>query len=113
MNVPGDIAGESMSFFFQTRYVAALCVVATPMAFAQVDQARVNAEQQAESPVPISLDFTSSFANYHPFTEQPVLPWREANDTVRQIGGWRAYAKEVLQPEPTATPAPAAVGVKP
>lgn len=27
-----------------------------------------------------------------------AVPWREANDTVHRIGGWRAYAREAQQP---------------
>lgn len=39
-----------------------------------------------------------------PADVKPV-PWREANDTVARIGGWRQYAREPL---PGATAAPAA-----
>jgi hypothetical protein len=36
-----------------------------------------------------------------------VGSWREANDTVNRIGGWRAYAREAKPPE---SPPPAANG---
>ena len=36
----------------------------------------------------------SAFEHYRPYTDQPVRPWREVNDEVRCIGGWRAYARE-------------------
>ena len=37
-----------------------------------------------------------------------LVDWREANDAVRRIGGWRAYAREAQQPEPApSAPAPA------
>lgn len=40
--------------------------------------------------------------------EQPIT-WREANDTVTRIGGWRTYAREAHAPEPAPTAsAPAA-----
>ena len=29
---------------------------------------------------------------------RPTIPWREANDTVARIGGWRAYAREAQPP---------------
>lgn len=35
-----------------------------------------------------------------------ALPWREANDQVARIGGWRAYAREA-QAAPAAAPTPA------
>lgn len=31
------------------------------------------------------------------------MAWREANDNVARIGGWRAYAREASQPEPAAS----------
>ena len=31
-------------------------------------------------------------------------PWREANDTVNRIGGWRVYAREAQQPDPAWLP---------
>jgi hypothetical protein len=38
--------------------------------------------------------------------DAPALGWREANERVERIGGWRAYAREANAPEPAAsTPA--------
>ena len=55
-----------------------------------------------------SLRYDSVFARYKPYRDEKATPWREANDTVSQIGGWRAYAKEAQQPEPvSSTAAPA------
>lgn len=50
------------------------------------------------------FQFHSVFTHYNMFTEQPVLPWREANDDVGKIGGWRFYAKEASQPDAADTP---------
>jgi hypothetical protein len=36
------------------------------------------------------------------------LTWREANDAVTRIGGWRAYAREAQQPDPAPPAKPAA-----
>lgn len=64
----------------------------------------------------------SAFEGYRPYADAPVAPWRESNDTVGRIGGWRAYAREAAQPatapgsagaptgqapSPAAAPAPA------
>ena len=54
-----------------------------------------------------ALDYESPFARYQKFDDQTVAPWRETNDTVRTIGGWRTYAKEAAQPGPAATKAAA------
>jgi len=53
---------------------------------------------------PPAAPFRSAFEGYQPFTDQPVAPWKQSNDTVGAIGGWRAYAREAAG-EP-ATPAP-------
>lgn len=59
-----------------------------------------------------SLVYQSAFASYKRHDETAtVSSWRKANDEVGRIGGWRAYAKEARQPEPTRTPsAPAGAG---
>lgn len=36
----------------------------------------------------------SAFEGYRAFAEQELRPWKEANDEVGRIGGWRAYARE-------------------
>ena len=55
-----------------------------------------------------TLNFESVFARYKPMTDQKLGSWREANDTVTRIGGWRAYLKESQAPEVTAPASPAA-----
>jgi len=59
----------------------------------------------------------SAFTQYRRLTDVPVGSWRDANDTVNRIGGWRAYAREAAQPAspPTAVPAgrETAPGMKP
>lgn len=57
---------------------------------------------------PVELEYRSTFEGYQPFGDQEVAPWRESNDTVGRIGGWRAYAREAQgKPAETDTPAPA------
>lgn len=51
-----------------------------------------------------SFKYISIFTQYHPFKEQPLLPWREANDIVGEIGGWRFYAKEAQQTDKAEKP---------
>ena len=39
--------------------------------------------------------FASAYRNYRRFDpNESLTDWRRANDTVREIGGWQAYAKE-------------------
>lgn len=65
-----------------------------------------SAQQQPAAPTPPDR---SAFDGYRPFTEETVAPWRGTNDTVRDIGGWRAYAREAqAQSAVPAQPASAA-----
>ncbi len=91
-----------MSLFSPYHLVAAAYALAAPLVFAQSGNARTPADDRMDTPSTLSLEYQSSFSNYRAFTEQPIVSWREANDTVKQVGGWRAYAKESLQPEPPA-----------
>lgn len=52
-----------------------------------------------------STAFDSAFDGYRSYTEEPVASWRDANDQVREIGGWRAYAREAQAPAAAAAPA--------
>jgi hypothetical protein len=60
-------------------------------------------QEAAVAPVP---DYRSAFETYKPFSDQSISSWREVNDSVGRIGGWRVYAKEARQPE-SARPQPA------
>ena len=51
------------------------------------------------------LGYRSTLDGYQRFTDQAVGSWREANDNVGRIGGWRTYAKEARQPEGATSPA--------
>jgi hypothetical protein len=53
------------------------------------------------------LVYRSAFTDYRSLAaESPALGWREANEGVERIGGWRAYAREANAPAASnATPA--------
>lgn len=72
---------------------------------------------QANAPRPDPLDaaakvppasYRSAFQGYRPYADAEPAPWRESNELVGRIGGWRTYAKEAQQPE-----APASAPAKP
>jgi len=69
-----------------------------------------------KEPASIPLSYLSIFSGYMTFKDQPVLPWKEANDQAGEIGGWRFYAREgkrseteedkPLEPKPSGTKQP-------
>lgn len=78
------------------------------------------AQAQAQSPIssrPDPLDpkaqapllrYESTLAQSRRSSDEKPVTWREANDTVARIGGWRVYAREAQQPDPAAADKPAA-----
>lgn len=62
---------------------------------------------QAGAPPAQAGAYDSAFEAYRPFSTGEVGDWRQANETVREIGGWRAYAREIQQPR---TPGPGGAG---
>lgn len=44
------------------------------------------------------MAFRSALQDYQAWTDEKQVPWQQANETVRQIGGWRAYAREAARP---------------
>ena len=53
----------------------------------------------------------SALAGYRSFQDEPVGSWQDANYLTGQIGGWKAYAREARQRDPT--PASPQAGPKP
>ena len=72
-------------------------------AFAQTSG---SVSQSPAAGAPVELTYRSTFDAYQRFTEENVGPWRDANDTVGRIGGWRSYAKEGREPAVPGTPNP-------
>lgn len=70
-------------------------------AWALASAVPAHAQDAATAPAAMGLSHDSVLGRYKRFEDPPVLPWREANDTVGRIGGWRAYAQE----KPTGTAA--------
>ncbi|MDO8419472.1 MAG: hypothetical protein Q7S90_05485 [Rubrivivax sp.] len=66
----------------------------------------------AQAPVP-PLVHNSAMATYRRQVAVPLGSWREANDTVTRIGGWRAYTREANQAEAPAAAAPATAASTP
>lgn len=60
----------------------------------------------AQARVP-AVAYVSSLASFRRLGEDTRIGWKQANETVNRIGGWRAYAREASQPD-SAPPASAA-----
>jgi hypothetical protein len=54
-----------------------------------------------KSAVP-ALSYESSLSRYRRLSDDKAVSWRDANDTVGRIGGWRAYAREAQAPAASA-----------
>lgn len=88
--------------------LALACAAATPVAWAQgttpnprpvpsgtaLDTtSRVADPLDPGAQVP-PLVIRSSLASYRRLGDPPTTPWRDANETVNRIGGWRTYLRE-------------------
>jgi len=87
--------------------VASIVLATTALTFFSVSV--VTAQVVTEPRLPQSaseqgVQFKSSFSEYVPYSEQSIESWREANDRVGEIGGWRVYAREAYQTRPQGEP---------
>ena len=105
-----------MSLFRRNLPIGVAVLAATLGAAAQAPQP-APAPASAQTPA-----YGSAFDGYRPFEAREVQDWRKSNDTVREIGGWRAYAREIQEgnkagsaPQSQTQPssAPAAAGSAP
>lgn len=87
--------------------------LALPMAFAQPSAGSAAPDPKSPAPSSVKLSYRSAFADYRTYSEQPIASWREANDNVGKIGGWRVYSKEARQPDGTPASVPDGQGSKP
>jgi len=95
-------------------FLAALVIAAvTPLAAAQQQPARPNPADPA-APVP-AFKHDSAFAGYRGFREEPLAPWRDANDETARAGGHGGIVggtghgstkRAPKSQEPSATPSP-------
>lgn len=84
---------------FVFRCLAMACTALAVPAFAQQTPApttRLPAQDAAPSSV-----YRSAWSSYRPFTDEKVISWKDANDEVRRIGGWRAYLRESQNGQPS------------
>lgn len=66
-----------------------------------------HAQPDSSAPSPASVPaFRSALEDYQPFSDEKLVPWREANDNVGRIGGWRVYAREAQEGADGARTAP-------
>ena len=85
-------------------FVSALGVSAQVQTTAPGSTPAVPAEKEKTALAP----YRSALEGYQPYSDEPIQSWRESNDTVGKIGGWRVYAREAqgAPAEPTAPAAP-------
>ena len=102
--------------FTSPLHASALAAAFLCCASAQAQTASATGSNAGARPDPLDakavvapLTYESSFARYRPLSDEKLISWREANDTVARIGGWRVYAREAQQ----AAPVPAASAPKP
>lgn len=102
----------------------ALLAVWLPASLTTLTALTVQAQPGAPSARPNPLDplasiptlrYQSSFSQYRRLDDGKLISWRDANDTVTRIGGWRVYAGEAQQPDaaPLAAPSVSAPAPRP
>jgi hypothetical protein len=101
-----------MFYFSRLHGFFALFALAMPNAFSQAILPSDPLPPKVKSEELVFLEYQSSFSMYQAYADQPIISWRNANDTVGKIGGWRSYAKEVQQPQSDLPQAKPMVGDK-
>ncbi|AKJ27143.1 hypothetical protein AAW51_0452 [Caldimonas brevitalea] len=69
---------------------------ALPAAHAQPSAAPTRPAASAPATQPGGATYRSAFEGYRRYADEQVVPWKEANDHVGRIGGWRTYAAEAV-----------------
>ena len=94
----------SMHWRLPVFLLAAIAAAADAQTTAPLPYATDPANAQAAVPRAVH---SSAFAGYRRHAEAAPIAWKEANDSVARIGGWRAYAREAAEPSAPAASTPA------
>ncbi len=89
-----------MIYLFKAAWLPALAFMVSQAVWAQEVAPKMAADPPSSQVPAPPIVYQSTFTQYQPWTDEPVQSWREANDQVGRIGGWRAYAKEIQAGEP-------------
>lgn len=88
----------SPNFGVSLATLALLAVsLGTTQARAQATVAAPAKPDTVAMPKAMPQSYRSALEGYQPYTDEKTVNWKVANDTVSQIGGWRAYSKEASQ----------------
>lgn len=106
--LPAALALAATAATAQPGPVIPASITPAPIAPAPIAPAPITPADplDATAQVPLLLH-RSALASFRHLGASDPLPWREANDRVGRIGGWRAYAREANAPEAAASAPPA------
>lgn len=100
-----------MKYYLVTRWIKVLFVfpvfllatVLAPLSItcAEPPQDSVKKAHDSAEFVPPDFYYFSVFDKYQRYQDEVVTSWPEANANVGRIGGWRFYAEEASQPDPS------------
>ena len=85
----------ALAMLFAVTPASALAQAGPEPVAARTDPSDVNVR------VP-QIEYRSTFTTYGAYADQEVKDWRESNDIVGRVGGWRAYAREAREQKPAA-----------
>lgn len=76
----------------RSSFILGLSALAASLALAAEPSPTAPAAAASTAAAPA---YQSAFEGYRAFEGGAVQDWRKSNDTVREAGGWRAYAREM------------------
>ncbi len=88
-------------------FIAVSTSAQMPHNHAEMGGAKPAASVPVAVPAANALRYESVFARYKSYRDEKTAAWRDSNETVERVGGWRAYAREAQQPDSTTPAAPA------
>lgn len=78
----------------QSPYVVRPALGLMLVALGGLTQAQEPANDAPPMKSEFKVDYRSPIRSYQVFSEPTPASWKESNDLVGRIGGWRAYARE-------------------
>lgn len=85
-------------FSHSTRGIVSVCAL---LVLTTVSPVHAAEDAEVEPPQLLVPDYRSPLSAYQPYEDADPLDWKEANDRVGEIGGWRVYSREPFESDDT------------
>ena len=98
-NSTDRLSAMSAMAAMSAKRLALLCIAGAALPIGAQQSTPKPADPLSPAASVPAVTYQSPFADYRPMVDQKIGNWKDANDNVNRVGGWRTYLKEAQEPD--------------